>query len=220
MSNYLSSCLSRVICKYKSRRLTSLIDEGGGRIVIAHPSMRLRITKRTGAKLVIRGVLCFRPSLDGDERTSIYLGEGSTMQIDGDFEMGNAVRIWLDTDAFLSIGGRKTESGSGITSNSTILVRKRVVIGRDFICAWQTFITDCDWHNFNGEQPQRDVHIGDKVWLAHNSSVHKGVSIPDGCVVAAHSLVLRGEFAPNSLLAGTPACAKRSRISWHRDMTE
>jgi acetyltransferase-like isoleucine patch superfamily enzyme len=197
-----------------------LIDEGGGRIVVIDPFMRLRIKKTPGSRLIIQGTLNFSPSLDGNERTSIHLSEGATLEIGGDFEVGNGVRIWLDKNASLFIGGRKKESSSGITSNSTILVRKKIMIGRDFVCAWQTFITDCDWHNFNGQPSQADVTIGDKVWVAHHSSVLKGTVIPDGCVIAAHSLVFGGDFSANSLIAGSPACTKRTNIFWHRDMSE
>jgi len=218
--NWLKKRAINAFSKFRSWQLSRLIDEGGGKILVNDPFMRLRIQKAKGSRLIIRGTLNFSSSLNGNEKTTIQLSDGAIFEIGGDFEIGNGVRIWLDKNASFFVGGRKKESSSGITSNSMILVRKKIIIGGDFICAWQTFITDCDWHNFNGQPCQADVTIGDKVWIAHHSSVLKGVQIPDGCVIAAHSLVLGDEYIANSLIAGNPATTKRSNIFWHRDMPE
>ena len=88
------------------------------------------------------------------------------------------------------------------------------------MCAWGVFITDCDWHDFNGKPPQADVTIGDRVWVAHHASILKGIVIPEGCMIAAHSLVSAGEFSANSMIAGNPAITKRTNIYWHRDMSQ
>ena len=158
--------------------------------------------------------------MGGETKTIIDLAEGSSLEFVGDFEIGHGVRIMVGRHAILSFGGRNKESSSGITCDTTIMVQRRIKIGADFICAWGVFITDSDWHDFNGQPSQADVIIGDKVWVAHHSSVLKGTVIPDGCVIAAHSLVFGGDFSANSLIAGSPACTKRTNIFWHRDMSE
>lgn len=48
------------------------------------------------------------------------------------------------------------------------------------------------------------VTIGRGVWLGARVTVMPGVSIGDGCIVAANSLV-KDNCAPNGLYAGTPA---------------
>jgi len=51
------------------------------------------------------------------------------------------------------------------------------------------------------------VTIGDNVALALHAVVLPGVSIPSDCFVGIQSVVKRGPFEPNSLIAGDPAVA-------------
>jgi serine acetyltransferase len=53
--------------------------------------------------------------------------------------------------------------------------------------------------------PGAAVSIGDDVWIGANCSVLKGARIGDGCIVATGSVVTRGEYPANSILAGNPA---------------
>ncbi len=48
------------------------------------------------------------------------------------------------------------------------------------------------------------IHIGEGTWLATNVTVLPGVTIGNGCIVAAGSVV-REDCAPNGLYAGVPA---------------
>jgi len=48
------------------------------------------------------------------------------------------------------------------------------------------------------------VTIGDGVWLGANVFVLPGVTIPEGCVVSAGSVVHKKNYPPYSILAGNP----------------
>jgi acetyltransferase-like isoleucine patch superfamily enzyme len=54
------------------------------------------------------------------------------------------------------------------------------------------------------------IQIGDFCWLGLGALVFKGVKLGEGCIVAAYSVVLAGEYHPFSLLAGSPAKIIRS----------
>jgi len=61
--------------------------------------------------------------------------------------------------------------------------------------------------------PDADVVIGDRVWLAENTNIYKGVSIGNGSIVGAGSIVTRS-IPENSLAAGVPAKVLKSNVSW------
>jgi acetyltransferase-like isoleucine patch superfamily enzyme len=62
------------------------------------------------------------------------------------------------------------------------------------------------------DQPklERDVVIGDDVWLGARAMVVAGVEIGDGCIIGASSVVTRS-IPPGSIAVGNPA-----RIIGHR----
>ena len=53
--------------------------------------------------------------------------------------------------------------------------------------------------------PGAPVVIGDDVWVGANSTILKGAKIGSGSIVATGSVVLKGEYPENSLIAGNPA---------------
>ena len=207
-----------LICKFRSWVINRMIEEGDSKIIVCKPFIKITVTKKKRAKFILSGTLRITSSLDSNESISIYLCPGSTFELGGEFEIGNGVRIWLDGFFSLFIGGRKNSSSSGITSNALLLVKKSIHSGSFFIGAWNTFITDCDWDNYNNQSPQSDVVIGDNVWMAHHASILKGNIIHDGCVTESHSLVVSGNFLINSLIAGNTARVKLSNIYWDCDM--
>ena len=56
------------------------------------------------------------------------------------------------------------------------------------------------------------VVIGNDVWLGEGVTVLPGARIADGCVVAARTVVTRGEYPPFSIIAGVPGKVIRTRI--------
>lgn len=57
------------------------------------------------------------------------------------------------------------------------------------------------------------VQIGNKVWIGTGAIILKGVTIGDGAVVAAGSIVTR-DVATNAVVAGNPAREIRSITAW------
>lgn len=148
--------------------------------------------------------------------SSISCANGATLKILGDFEIGPGVHISVGDSGTLVLGGRRESTGSGITANSRIMVEKYCEIGADCLIAWDVFISDSDWHNVVGSERNDPVLIGDNVWIAHGVSVTKGSTIPQGCIVGAKSLVLRGPFSEKSFIAGVPAIVRRTGVEWFR----
>ena len=109
-----------------------------------------------------------------------------------------------------SWGGAHIHFGNGIYANTNvtfvddghIYVGNRVLIGPNVV------ITTAN-HPLNGElrkfemQYNRDVHIGNNVWIGAGAMVLPGVHIGDNSVIAAGSVVTR-DVPPNVLAMGAP----------------
>ncbi len=208
-----------IVCKIKSIYYSKYIDKGSnGKIIITNPYITIKINKSKGSKLIVNGDVVINSHIGGTNPIIITLGVNSTLKIDGDFIIGNGVRLAVSDNAFLYFGGKDIESGSGITADSVIMCYKSITIGKDFLCAWNVFITDSDWHTIDNKQHYANVAIGDHVWIANNSSVLKGSTISDNSIVASLSKISNKLYPPNSMLAGIPAKVIKSNISWSRDI--
>jgi acetyltransferase-like isoleucine patch superfamily enzyme len=213
------SIISILICKVRSTYYSSKIDSGGGKIILTAPFIRFKIQKHNTSELFVKGDLKITPHVGGNNPVVIHMDVNSKLRINGDFLIGQGVRFFLGSNSTLTIGGKDKESASGITSDTLIMVSKNIEIGKDFLCAWNIFISDSDWHSIGGQSHQADVIIGDHVWVANSCSISKGAVICENCIVASHSKVTNKKFPKNSLLAGVPAQVVKNNISWCRDIS-
>ncbi len=96
----------------------------------------------------------------------------------------------------------------------------RIIIGDFVSLAPEVFITTSDYQFVAGQnfrsQPrtERDVHIGNDVWLGARVVVTAGVRIGDGCIVGAGAVVTK-DLPPGVIAAGVPA-----RVIGHRKSGE
>ena len=127
--------------------------------------------------------------------------------------------------------GNNTQIGG-----AQFICRSRIDVGNDVTMAWGITLYDHDSHSTNWEYRQHDnnqvyndllstgnilthkdwshvnsapIVIKDKVWIGMDVLVLKGVTIGEGCVVAARSVVTRST-PPYSLVAGNPARVVKS----------
>lgn len=129
----------------------------------------------------------------------------------GQTKIGYGSYIQVGDNAELHIGE------SFINREVKIICNKSLSIGDGCIIAMGTVIRDNDGgqhrilsQDYNNTKP---VRIGDHVWIGENSMVLKGVTIGDGAVIAAASVVTK-DVPPRCLVAGTPAKVIRENIEW------
>ncbi|NYT40621.1 CatB-related O-acetyltransferase [Sphingomonas sp. R-74633] len=81
--------------------------------------------------------------------------------------------------------------------------------------AFETYFMDDDpaWQRALpvGDNPPETTHIGNDVWIGANAMVKQGVTIGDGAVIGAMSVVTR-DVPPYAVVAGTPARLIRMRF--------
>ena len=101
-----------------------------------------------------------------------------------------------------------------------IYTNRKIVVKKDCMFASGVKIWTGDWHPIydldTGERinEDKDVIIGNHVWIGRNASVHKGAVIPDGCVIGANSFVTHKFDEPNTIIAGTPTKVIKRNIRW------
>jgi acetyltransferase-like isoleucine patch superfamily enzyme len=92
----------------------------------------------------------------------------------------------------------------------------RIIVGEDALFGPGVYVTASNYHYEPGtavwRQPraEEDVVIGADVWLGAGVIVLPGVTIGDGCVLAAGSVVVRN-LPPGAVAAGVPARVVKMR---------
>lgn len=126
----------------------------------------------------------------------------------------------------LRMWGKSTATvGSGVTSNQTevfLCEGGTLDIGDDCMFAKISIhvgdshaIFDLETGQTLNYSPAPKIQIGSHVWLAERVVVLADTKIGSGSVVGTASIV-KGSFAPASMIAGSPAQTKRTGISWTR----
>lgn len=132
------------------------------------------------------------------ERRKLQLGEGVDLAPNVSFTNAERIRIG---------------AGSNIGSRCHLWAgdhHGRIVLGRHTLLAPDVFITASDYRFDEGSpvidqaKDERDVIVGDDVWLGAKVVVVAGVTIGDGCIVAAGAVVTR-DLEPYSIAGGVPA---------------
>jgi acetyltransferase-like isoleucine patch superfamily enzyme len=100
--------------------------------------------------------------------------------------------------------------GVQITCASKIIIGKECAIARDVV------IRDYDGHmvDIPGYEKAKPINIGNHVWIGSRAMVLKGVTIGDGTIVAAGSVVTK-DLPSKCIAAGVPAKVIKENIVWY-----
>ena len=145
---------------------------------------------------------------------------------------GNHLRIGDQSIVHAEINfeerGGKVQIGSRtFIGRSNLVCYRSISIGDDVIMSWGITVVDHDSHSVEWEKRRKDVcdwtrgrkdwnHISnapivisDKAWIGFNVSILKGVTVGEGAVIGACSVVTR-DIPAYSLAVGNPAKVIRS----------
>jgi len=175
------------------------------------PARFSRIVLHRSAKLICQGkfILGAKENLKSTVETRLSLGKGSVFTVKGDFTCacGSDIRVFD--------GGELTLHGGYCTAGVQIVCAKKITIGKGCAIARDVIVRDTDAHrllNCDHEMTQ-EIFIGSHVWIGNRAMVMKGVSIGDGAVIAAGSVVTKN-VPPKCLVAGIPAKVIREQVEW------
>jgi acetyltransferase-like isoleucine patch superfamily enzyme len=167
---------------------------------------------------ILRGFIVARKL---QSRTVISVrGPLKIIKVNGDISIGGHTELWPEVK--LSCFGRQKAKPAAIVigkrcslgDRTEIHAGKRVEIGNDVIIAWDCVIMDRDYHSTDGsDEVCETVTIKDGVWIGCRAIILKGVTIGEGSVVGAGSVVTKS-VAPFHLVAGNPARVIKKVSGW------
>lgn len=143
------------------------------------------------------------------KETRILVEENATLRIDGDFKMFAGSYIRVINGGTLIIHGGFINEDTQITCGDLIEIGGGCTIGRDVI------IRSYDGHEIVGNKNKvaMPIHIGNHVWIGQRAIILKGVTIGDGAIIAAGSIVTK-DVPAHSVVAGNPAKVIKENITW------
>lgn len=146
---------------------------------------------------------------------SLYLGKGASLEVDA-FDVYAGSRINVNAGAKLSLG-------SGYLNHDCVIdCFDSIIIGHNVVISERVVFRDSDNHSIKkdvGNLPSdkssktASIVIGDHVWIGMNVMVLKGVTIGEGAIVAAGSVVTK-DVPSHCLVAGVPAKVVKTDVTW------
>lgn len=142
--------------------------------------------------------------------TRILLEKGATMQVDKPFSIyaGCYVRV-------IGGGSLHIKGGGFINENVQITCGDKIEIGDGCFIGRDVIIRSYDAHQIlkEGYQVSAPIKIGNKVWIGQRAIILKGVTIGDGAIIAAGSVVTK-DVPSHSIVAGVPARVIEQDVEW------
>lgn len=145
----------------------------------------------------------------------IHGGAGASLRV-GPHSIVEATLTFERAGATIEIGERT------FIGRSHLVALSRIAIGDDVLVSWGVTITDHNSHSVRFSEraadvldwgrgakdwsnvPHADVRIGSKAWIGFNAVLLRGVTVGEGAVVGAASVVTK-DVAPWTIVAGNPA---------------
>ena len=179
----------------------------------------------SGAKVKIDKYLNFNRQWDNQRMLrnkmagSLYIGKGASLEVDA-FDVYAGSRITVNQGAKLSLGSGYMnhecviDCFSSISIGYGVVISERVVIRDADNHTIQSIVTETNSEKKSAEKPSMaSIVIQDHVWIGMNVMVLKGVTIGEGAVVAAGSVVNK-DVPPHCLVAGVPAKVVKTDVTW------
>ncbi|WP_275973769.1 MULTISPECIES: acyltransferase [unclassified Nodularia (in: cyanobacteria)] len=157
------------------------------------------------------------------EGVKIFLqGDNLKLKIGRSVFIGQGSVLWMEnSDGLIEIGEFTSIEKVAIA----VAEGKKIIIGKDCLVSYEVDIRCSDSHAiFDQEKkcrinPAANIEIGNHVWLGAKCLILKGVTIGDGSIIGAGSVVTKS-VEPNSVAAGNPAKVVRSDIVWTRSRSD
>lgn len=164
-----------------------------------------------GAVIEIRKILNLNNnSIVSNKRSSIIRLDKNAKLI-----IKSAASIFYDADIVVFENGKLIIGNSFINSNCKIRCHDKILIGNGCAISHDFTVMDSDAHYLFGEKNTKVVEIEDNVWIGTRVTILSGVTVGEGSVIAAGSVV-KDNVPKYSLVAGVPAKVIKRNVEWSK----
>lgn len=178
---------------------------------------RFSLTMKKGAKIICddHSIFVLNDKWYGRNFSGSYLclRKNSTLILRGNN------RFYKNADITVSPGGILELENAWININAQIHCAKHIYIGEGTLIGEGVRIRDHDNHQIikdgKAMPSAAPIYIGKGVWIGINVTILKGVTIGDGAIVAAGSVVVK-DVAPRTLVGGVPARLVSENVEWKK----
>jgi UDP-3-O-[3-hydroxymyristoyl] glucosamine N-acyltransferase len=137
--------------------------------------------------------------------------------------------LTFENEAFIGHGSKISVAKTGeltlghkfsISAESTIVCRKQITFGQNCLLSWDILVVDTDFHGIYSQEdnghinPDKEIFIGNNVWIGCRSLILKGSRIPSGAVIAAHTTLTGEHQQEGCIYGGSPAKILKEHIYW------
>jgi len=190
-----------------------LIDVVQGGLDLCYSQVTLfRKNIKTKGKFKLKGL----PTINIWYGASLELGANVVLN---SRNRGYHINMYAPVKIFLDKKGAQVLIGDNTRIHGTCIhAMGRIEIGNNCLIAANCNIFDSNGHDLSMENPNgrihskdepKDIRIGNNVWIGANTMVLPGVTIGDGSVIAANSVVTKN-IPPKTLAGGNPAVVIRA----------
>lgn len=145
---------------------------------------------------------------------SLRSGRTSIVRIDAEasLEVHDAA-LYYGADVVLFPRSRLRIGTTYINSDCKIRCHESITIGDGCAISHDFTVMDSNAHVLDGSKGTAPVVIEDHVWIGTRVTILSGVTVGEGAVIAAGSVVTRSVPA-GSLVGGVPAKVIRKNVTW------
>lgn len=186
--------------------------------ILIHPKTKIsklhkgdiRIEGRIWKAMIVIGFQGSRGRCN--KRTIIHINKGAQLVFKGYARLAKGCAILVEKGEMVFGHNMRFNGDCCLACNCSI------IFDEDVVCGWNVQFLTNNGHAviIDGvvKEQIKPIKVGKHVWIGSDSVIGKGVEIPDGCVLAHHSIVVKSLPLQNSLYGGYPAKMIKSNVTW------